>query len=228
MLTNVRFLPQKRTLYTLCVIGLLSQALFGAQQPKDGALPAPVPASIAAAKKVFIANAPGDSLSASLGGPARPYNEFYAAMKSWGRYELVSTPADADLILEISFASPFFGINAKSPLLLKLVIVDPKVHTPLWWFTESFELKGGFSHRKETLSGNFDHSIADLVDDVRKLVGAPAVVTNEQQDSSSDQILSLIFRYSGRQNEPESVFPMLRSGIDAAGNCVFPIILERV
>lgn len=26
------------------------------------------------------------------GGPDRLYNEFYAAMKSWGRYELVSTP----------------------------------------------------------------------------------------------------------------------------------------
>jgi hypothetical protein len=146
-----------------------------------------VPVSIATAKKVFIANAPGDSLPASLGGPSRTYNEFYAAMKSWGRYELASAPADADLILEISFANPITGVNvmstsgggSSSALLLKLVIVDPKAHIPLWWFTESFALKGGFSHRKETLSSNFDRSIADLVDDVRKLVGAPAVVPNE-------------------------------------------------
>jgi hypothetical protein len=34
--------------------------------------------------------------------------------------------------------------------------------------------------------------------------------------------------YSGRQDESEGVFLMLRSGIDAAGNCVFPIILEPV
>ena len=32
------------------------------------------------------------------------YNEFYAAMKSWGRYELVSSPADADMVFEIRFA----------------------------------------------------------------------------------------------------------------------------
>jgi hypothetical protein len=180
VLTIVRFLLRRRTtLCVLCSIGLLSHSLFGAQQPRDVATPAPVPVSIATAKKVFIANAPGDSLPASLGGPSGAYNEFYAAMKSWGHYELASAPADADLILEIRFASPFVGVSVKSPLLLKLVIVDPKTHVPLWWFTESFALKGGFSHRKETLSSNFDRSIADLVDDVKKLVRAPAVVPNE-------------------------------------------------
>jgi hypothetical protein len=187
VLTIVRFLVRKwTTLCVFCAIGLLSPSLSGAQQPKE-ALLAPVPVSIATAKKVFIANAPGNSLGASLGGPYRPYNEFYAAMKSWGRYELASAPADADLILEICFANPITGVNvmstsgggSSSALLLKLVIVDPKTRIPLWWFTESFALKGGFSHRKETLSSNFDRSIADLVDDVRKLVGAPAVVPNE-------------------------------------------------
>src|SRR5580704_7174437 len=40
--------------------------------------------------------------------------------------------------------------------------------------------------------------------------------------------LQMGYRYSGRQDEPESVFLMLRSGIDATGNCVFSIILEPV
>jgi hypothetical protein len=189
MLTIVRFLRKRTTLRVLCAIGLLSQSLFGAQQPKDVALPAPVPISIATAKKVFIANAPGDSLPASLGGPSGAYKDFYAAMKSWGHYELASAPAAADLVLEISFANPITGVNvmstsgggSSSALLLKLVIVDPKTHVPLWWFTESFALEGGFSHRKETLSSNFDRAIADLVDDLRKLVGAPAVAPNEQK-----------------------------------------------
>ena len=35
------------------------------------------------------------------GGPDRAYNEFYAAMKTWGRYELVAAPRDADLVFEI-------------------------------------------------------------------------------------------------------------------------------
>src|ERR1700740_2515551 len=40
--------------------------------------------------------------------------------------------------------------------------------------------------------------------------------------------LQIGYRCAGRQDEPESVFPMLRSGIDATGNCVFSIILEPV
>jgi hypothetical protein len=183
VLIIVRFFLRTRiTLCVLCAIALLSQPLFADKPPTNLPPPAPVPASIATAKKVFIANAPGDILPASLGGPSRTYNEFYAATKSWGRYELVSAPADADLIFEISFANPVYGVNFMGPsgaLLLKLVIVDPKTHIPLWWLSESFALKGGFSHRKETLTGNFDSAIANLVDDVRRLVGAPPVVSNE-------------------------------------------------
>jgi hypothetical protein len=40
--------------------------------------------------------------------------------------------------------------------------------------------------------------------------------------------LQIDYRYSWRQDEPESVFLMLRSGIDATGSCVIPIILEPV
>src|ERR1700675_581066 len=40
--------------------------------------------------------------------------------------------------------------------------------------------------------------------------------------------LQIGYLYSGRQYEPESVFRMPRSGIDATGHCVFPIILEPV
>ena len=32
-----------------------------------------------------------------------PYNRFSAAMKSWGRYELVASPAEAGLVFEIRF-----------------------------------------------------------------------------------------------------------------------------
>jgi hypothetical protein len=36
------------------------------------------------------------------------------------------------------------------------------------------------------------------------------------------------YRYARRQDEPESVFLVPGSGIDATGDCVFPIILEPI
>ena len=71
---------------SLALLGLIETV--SAQQSKETS-PAPVPALIAAAQKVFISNAGGASLQTVIdetvfnGGPDRPYNEFYAAMKSW-------------------------------------------------------------------------------------------------------------------------------------------------
>ena len=82
--------------------------LCAAQQPKK-VPPAPVPPLILTAKKVFIANGGGDESLFDWpqysGGSDRLYNEFYAAVESWGRYELVSTPGEADLVFEICLTS---------------------------------------------------------------------------------------------------------------------------
>jgi hypothetical protein len=124
MLTIGRLRIAKRgILLVLFVAGLLSQPLLSAEKPKDAVPAAPVPSPIAAAKKVFISNAPGSGLPASFGGPDRTYNEFYAAMTAWGHYELVSVPSDADLILEISFNSSLSGVggtSASGPISLQL------------------------------------------------------------------------------------------------------------
>jgi len=190
MLKITDLLIRKRAvLCLLCATELLSIPVFGKQLPKDSSPIAPVPSPIATAQKVFVSNAPGDSLPASLGGPARPYHEFYAAIKSWGHYQLVSSPADADLIFEISFSNPIVGVNfmstsgggSRSALLLKLVIVDPKSNIPLWWFTESFGLESGLSHRKETLDSNFHVSIAALVDGIKKLVENSSAKPNDPE-----------------------------------------------
>ena len=89
----------------ILLISMLPVSAPAAEQPKQ-APPAPIPAQILEAKKVFVANAGGDELSTDdplfSGDPDRAYNQFYAAMKTWGKYELVSAPADADLWFEIA------------------------------------------------------------------------------------------------------------------------------
>jgi hypothetical protein len=183
MLTIVRLRIAKRgILHVLFVIGLLSLPLLSEEKPKDAVPPAPVPSPIAAAKKVFISNAPGNNLPASFGGPDRTYNEFYAAMKGWGHYELVAAPSDADLILEISFTSSLsVGGTSTSGCIsthyseVRLVILDAKMHVPLWWFNEEFNPKMSFGHRPETaVDSAFSRSTATLMDDLKKLVSEPA------------------------------------------------------
>jgi hypothetical protein len=82
----------------VAILGI-SAALSGlqAQQPK-GPAPVPVPPQIAAAQKVFISNVGGESFETAIdqivlnGGPDRPYNEFYAAMKNWANLKSFHLP----------------------------------------------------------------------------------------------------------------------------------------
>jgi hypothetical protein len=126
------------------------QASVLAAQPAKPVSPAPIPAQIVAAKKVFVSNAGADEPFYDdplfSGGSDRAYNEFYAAAKGLGRYQLVGTPADADLLFEIQFSVPRIeqkevrGDTLLSPIpydpQFRLVIRDPKTNALLWAFTE--------------------------------------------------------------------------------------------
>ena len=154
----------------------LQVPVLTAQQAKTAA--APIPAQISAAKRVFVANAGGDSPSTEdplfAGGPDRAYNQFYAAMKTWGKYELVNSPADADLLFDIRFmlpsmAQPVFkgdsmGAGAFDPQL-RLEIRDPRSTAILWGFTEHLQ----WAILKANRDKNFDLAMARLVDDTQKL-----------------------------------------------------------
>jgi hypothetical protein len=161
-------------------LALFSMPSWGAQS-KSEAGAAPVPALIVSAKRVFISNAGGgcDPSSSAYfkGGPDRPYNQFYAALKSWGRYELVASPADAELALEISFTCPAgivgisggFGGSHYDPQL-RLVILDVKTHFTLWGITEHVETAILESNRGK----NFDRAMNKLVDELKSLAaGTP-------------------------------------------------------
>lgn len=138
-------------------------ALFA--QAANATQAAPLPSQILTAKKVFLANIGEDSeLRIWSGGPDRMYNEFYAALKSRGRYELVTAPANSDLIMEIKVVSNSF------PWRFKLVLLDPNTQTPLWAIYETINANG----LQKTRDKNFSDTVNKLVDDLKALTAAPA------------------------------------------------------
>ena len=68
---------------------LMLAATLGCVAQKASTTPAaaPVPGLVQSSKKIFIANMGADNFSENafkkLQDPARPYNAFYAEMKSW-------------------------------------------------------------------------------------------------------------------------------------------------
>ena len=170
------------------MLALASMPSWGAQQQSEAGT-APVPAPIVSAKKVFISNAGGGCSPWGNvlfnGGPDRPYNQFYAALKGWGRYELVGAPADADLAFEISFPCPVEGTNTAdggsglptSAPQLRLLILDVKTRITLWGITGHVELAILQSNRDK----NFDRAMNKLVDDLKHLAAGafpPTVIVN--------------------------------------------------
>jgi hypothetical protein len=136
------------------------------KQPEPAEAPvAPVPAQIVGAKKVFVGNASSDHdvrLTKYLGGADGIYNQFYADLKSGGKFELAASPADADLVVEISIGmSPLAAGYAG----VRLAIVDPKTNVLLWNLSEPIDP----AFLAKTARKNIAASLEKLVNDIQFL-----------------------------------------------------------
>jgi len=157
-------LTQRAACFLILLGGIQSVPTLMAQQQSVPS--APIPAQIPAAKKIFISNGGDDDwvIPHQLHAPNLTYSQFYAGIKTWGKYELVSSPADADVVLEIcSYDSREAGLR------LRLSILDPKTRIILWSLTQSVE---GAS-REAVARKNFDDAVNALVMDLKKLVAGP-------------------------------------------------------
>jgi hypothetical protein len=160
-----------KTLLALLMLALGACCALAQDPP-----PAPIPSQIIAGKKAFISNASGES-NLPPGTADGTYNQFYASMKSWGRYELVSVPADADLVFEIRYEILFgsvsvaFGDGGSGEYpQIRLSILDPKTHVILWAFSEPVVQIG----KKSTGMQNFQGAMDKIMGDIRALVTAAA------------------------------------------------------
>jgi hypothetical protein len=166
-------------LFLFVYAALLFAVKAGAQAPAPAMPLAPVPPVLLNARAVFISNAGGDSglfPHPFSGDPDRAYNEFYAGIQSWGRYQLVADPSEADVVFELQLiapngpAAPNKQNGASDPLpMFRLVIFDRKTHYVLWALTESIAV----ALLQKTHDNNFDLALTALTLDLKRLTSAP-------------------------------------------------------
>jgi hypothetical protein len=156
-------------------------AVFVTQAQTVAPPAAPLPSQILTAKKVFISNAGGLlDLNIVSGSPRRDYNQFYAAIQALGRYNLVASPADADLVLQISivYIPRQIGTEVTPFPSFRLALLDPKTNIALWAMDEFLVDKPGLSMiREKNRDKAFDEAINKLVSDLNALTAQPADAT---------------------------------------------------
>jgi hypothetical protein len=139
---------------------------------------APVPAQIAAAHTVFLTNSGADANFPV--DETQAYNDVYAAFQSWGHYQFVASPAQADLIFQLHDVAPITdvtggrgGVYSLSSPAFQLTIVDPRTNTSLWTVTSPVNVTGS----KSTRARWFALSVANLISRVKVLANVPLTPT---------------------------------------------------
>ena len=140
-------------------LSLLVPAGALAQKPPLTNVPAaPVPAPMILGKRAFISYQFTETADATVSGdPQRDYNEFYALMKAWGRYQLVNDPKDADVVYSIRYNVGFSTVNC--------TVTNPS-GISLW----GFRMDIGSGVRQRTRDANFSDAIVKLVANIKLLV----------------------------------------------------------
>jgi hypothetical protein len=147
-----------------------------AQDTKAPAIAAaPLPEQLATATSVFISYGGADGYATTVlkraGDTSLLYNEFYAAMKKWGRYQLAASPTHADLIIEVRFTLPLSdcGKTTTYSAQVEVAILDGKTHFVLWTLDEPVE----FALRIATWERNISEGVTNAVGDLQRLVAQP-------------------------------------------------------
>ncbi len=164
-----RRLTALAAIFLVCALPLCAQHKSSANAGIN-TLAAPVPAPLLNGKRVFVSYELGDVTSFPSrysGSPERAYGELIAEMKTWGRYQIVADPTDADLIFAIRFVDP---PELPRPQI-RLGIYDPRSHASLWGFVEEID----FAFLKKNRDADFSATVHKLVSDVQALLATSAI-----------------------------------------------------
>lgn len=165
---------------------LILSPVLPAQQTSTGA--APVPPEVLQAHAVFVSNGGGSTyFNLFDGGPNRAYNTFYSQLNKTGHYDLVSAPAQADVIFEIRAIAPAIAgprdTTDYNPQVI-LSIRDPKTNTVLWTASANVRAIGTKARRDK----QFDQSVAVLVDELAQVTGQPLTAAQTKAIESNSRM----------------------------------------
>ncbi len=163
MLTGLRNL-----LCSSLALSLVVAPALRAQQTNT----APIPSQIALAHTIFLTNLGADS---NFPGSADDsYNALYASLKSWGRYQLVGSADQADLVFQLRSRAPITSVNgvdgdvnSYSSPVFQLTIVDPRTSLTLWTINSPVNLSG----KEKDRSKWFALAVADLTSRIKVMDG---------------------------------------------------------
>ena len=167
----------------LCVVfGLLFTPPILAQEKmtRKNIPPAPLPAAVVHARKVFLLNGQTTAEALTKNGNILAFDTFYSDMKSWGKYELVDSPKDADIVIELQYrpyseGARSFGVYNPSTETVTthsvttsgadfaLVIYEAKSRDELWSVSDSC----GFARLVKNQQKEVIKSIGRLVDGLK-------------------------------------------------------------
>jgi hypothetical protein len=157
---------------SLLIYLLLLPAANGQQTTASPA--ASVFTQLGAAKKVFLSNAGLDAGSviaiAKFGKSDLPYEQFYRATQSWGRYAITESPSDSELVFEfrVDSALQTTGQFTTYSTFLNLTIFDTKTHFAIWAIKTPLGVNKQFKK-------SVDDSVNHLVDALKGLGALPDV-----------------------------------------------------
>jgi hypothetical protein len=151
-----------------------AQSTTPAPNPPASTPHPPAPTQIAAAHKIFLTNA-GAAPNFPI-DQARAYESIYAALQSWGKFQLVPSADEADLVFSLHDVAPITnlvgdangGTYSLNTPAFQLSIIDPHTQAHLWTITSPVLLDG----RGKTYDRWVAISITNLVSRLKVLSGA--------------------------------------------------------
>ncbi len=148
----------------LATLALMTATAAAAQTTQ---LAPPLPSALASAHKIFLGNA-GDQQNADC---LRVYDDVYTGIANLKRFEQVTDPNQADLILELHYEINLGQAVAsndsnRSVRQFRIVLIDPRSHTILWTIVEATN----YAVFQKNRDKNLDETVDALVHDFDLLV----------------------------------------------------------